>query len=379
MSPDKRIDMHMHVGLLGNQWPQWGKLSDWYRRQLVYKIFLLYARIKEDQVSDRVLKEKALATIEASGLDQVVCLALDPVYDAKGVRRPELSHLWVDNDYIVELRKELPQKILLGASVHPYDPSFKERVKKYVGEGAVLLKWLPSAQQIDLADPRVKDALLFLAQARDGKPLPLLLHCGVEYAIPTSDFRTTSYDFLTWGWWDGFWNFWRFGKKWHRPKVKEIRANLEAALDAGAVIIFAHCGLPYFAPNFLKEFAEHSDFDEVRRYLEGNLKALSGKKRRAYADVSAFCTPFRRDYFKDVAKLPPEYLLFGSDFPTPAFELSADLGEMWEDFKAVMQGHLERIVIPEDNLLDVNYRELQAAFPGHPMFKNFNVLLPAAS
>jgi hypothetical protein len=34
------------------------------------------------------------------------------------------------------------------------------------------------------------------------------------------------------------------------------------------------------------------------------------------------------------------------------------------------KGKLERIVVPQDNLLDVNRRELKHAFGEHPMFRN---------
>jgi hypothetical protein len=266
------------------------------------------------------------------------------------------------------------EKVLLGASVHPYDPEFKTRVQKYVEKGAVLLKWLPSAQQIDLADGRIKDALKFLAKARHGAPLPLLLHVGPEYAIPSSDPKTMSYDFLSWTWWDNLQNSCRGANKWHVPRTKNIHENLKAGLGEGAAIIFAHCGLPYFAPNWLQRIVEHSDFGAVRQYLE-NYPAGSSKNGRCYADLSACATPFRRGYFSDILKLPAGSLFFGSDFPTPVFELSADAGEMWKDFKAVVEGHLERIIVPQDNLLDVNYRELSIAFPGHPMFANFNAFL----
>lgn len=372
--PGKSIDMHCHVGLLGDQYPNWGKISDWYRQQLVYKIFLLYARLGEDEVSDAKLRQAAEDVIGSSKLDHVVCLALDPVYDTQGNRREERSNMWVDNDYILDLRQSLGDKVLLGASVHPHDPDFKNRVKKYVDSGAVLLKWLPSAQQINLADERVKDALKFLATCRDGAPLPLLLHVGVEYAIPSTDPRTTSYDYLSWSFWDKLGNFFRGTEKWHTPQTKQIEQNLKSGLDEGAIIIFAHCGLPYFAPNFLKKIIEHSDFDTVRSYLE-TYPVDSFAKGRCYADVSACATPFRRTYFSDIRNLPPNSLLFGSDFPTPVFELSADLTEMWEDFKAVLNGQFERIIVPEDNLLDVNYRELSQFFPGHRMFTNFDTLL----
>lgn len=372
--PEKLIDMHCHVGLLGDKHPQWGKFSDWYRKQLVFKIFLLFTGVKENEVSDEKIREKTEKEISESQMDHIVCLALDPVYDEQGNRRQDLSHMWVDNDYVLDLRNQLGNKVMLGASIHPYDPKFKERVKKYVDKGAVLIKWLPSAQQINLEDDRIKENLKFLASCRDGKPLPLLLHVGGEYAIPTTNHRTTSYDFLSWSTWEDIQNFFRFGKKWHKPRIKKINENLNYGLNEGAVIIMAHCGLPYYAPKILKKIVEHSDFDAVKRYLK-KYSETSEAKGRCYADVSAICTPFRKSYFDDIKKLPEESLLFGSDFPTPVFELSADAKEHWEDFKAILKGHLGRIVIPEDNKFDENYKVLSHFFPDHSMFTNFNKLI----
>ena len=42
---DKVIDVHVHVGLVGDRWPRWGRMSEWYRRQITYRVFLLFARI----------------------------------------------------------------------------------------------------------------------------------------------------------------------------------------------------------------------------------------------------------------------------------------------------------------------------------------------
>ncbi len=372
--PLKRIDVHSHVGLLGDAYPHWGRMSDWFRRQVVYKVFLFYAHIREEDVSDRTLRAATEKTIGESALDQIVCLALDPVYDERGQRREDRSHMWIDNEYILDLRKSLGDKVLLGASVHPYDPDFKTRVKKMIDQGAVLIKWLPSAQQIDLADPRVLAALKYLATARNGYPLPLLLHVGPEYAIPSSNFRTSSYDYLSWNLWDIIRNLLRGSKRWFRPNIRKMKKNLENALHEGALIIFAHCGLPYYAPRWLGRMWEHSDFKTVRRFLHG-FPANSPHGGRCFADVSACVTPFRRSYFEVIRHLPSESLLFGSDFPTPVFELSADAGEMMSDLKAVFEGKLDRIIVPQDNLLDVNYRELQHFFSGHPMFTNFSAIL----
>ena len=112
-----------------------------------------------------------------------------------------------------------------------------------------------------------------------------------------------------------------------------------------------------------------TDLGSVKDWLDANAKA--SYTGRCYADLSALCTPLRKSFFPKIAKLPSDYLLYGSDFPTPAFELYADAAEVRSDFKAVMDGHFERLIVPQDNLLDVNYRGLRQAFPGHPLFTNF--------
>jgi predicted TIM-barrel fold metal-dependent hydrolase len=378
MSPEGNfvIDVHAHVGLKGDRYEDLGRFSAWYQRQLVYKIFLLYARVDETEVCDTVLMERTLEAIDQSGVDKVVCLALDHVFDEAGAPRPDKSHMWVSNNYIVDyLRPRLPDRILFGASVHPYDGNFENRVKKCVDDDAALMKWLPSAQHINLADDRTGKALEFLAHAgKGGKALPLLLHVGPEHAIFSTDPRTESYSYVRWTWKDKVANSLRDKKeRLAVPQVEKIQQNLRKALDAGAVIIFAHCGLPYFFGGFLGRFLEHSDFKTVKSYLEETATANSGGA--CYADVSAICTPFRKRYFDAVEKLPRERLLFGSDFPTPVFELSADLKENLKDFKALLKGDFWRILVPQDNLIDVCHRELRYFFPGHPMFANFNRLL----
>lgn len=284
--------------------------------------------------------------------------------------------MWVANEYIVKkLRDQLPSKILFGASVHPYDSNFIDRAKKCVNDDAKLMKWLPSAQHIDLADERVGKAMEFLARAgNNGKALPLLLHVGPEHAIFSDDPRTESYNFLSWTWKDKFANFFRNKKsKLFVPRVEKILQNIRAAVDAGGIIIFAHCGLPYFVSGFLGRFLEHSDFKMVKNFLTETGNVAPGGA--CYADVSAICTPFRKKYFDDIEKLPRERLLFGSDFPTPVFELSADPKEILKDFEAVLKGDFWRIIIPQDNLIDVCYRELKHFFPGHPMFTNSNKII----
>jgi len=372
---ERVIDVHFHVGLLGDQWPSSGWLSSRLRSDPAYKIFLAYARVDEADACDATLKETTLRVIDSCGhVDQVVCLALDKAHDAAGNALDDQTHLWVANDYVLELQRALPGRILFGASVHPFRADFETEVRRCVDRGAVLLKWLPSAQRIDLADERIPDRLRFLATARDGRPLPLLLHCGAEYAIPPSDERLSTLDFLSWTRWEGFVNRLRGSRRKAVPRVSLVHRNLEAGLAGGAAVIFAHCGFPYFAEGRLARLAEHSDYRVVADFIRRHPVREHGHGS-CFADVSACCTPFRRPMFDDIAALPAESVLFGSDFPTPVFELSADLEEMLEDLKAVLHGALDRVLIPEDNLVDVNYRELLHVFGGHKLFTNFDRVL----
>ena len=212
--PYLRIDTHVHVALLGPEptdrtvpasapfmepQPARGGMTLEMRHSAPLAVFLFYNKIEPHQLSDALLRQRSLDNIAYSSFNYVVCLALDAVYTPAGERRPELSSMWVSNEYVLELAGELkamlpPEEqsrrgILLGASVHPYAPNFRERVAWCVDHGAVLLKWLPSAQQINLADDRVGAALEFLATARKGRPLPVLLHVGTELAIRTTDRR----------------------------------------------------------------------------------------------------------------------------------------------------------------------------------------------
>lgn len=369
---DKVVDVHVHTGVVGNGvFRGMGLLSEHYRSQIGYKIFLLFANVKETEVNDTKLHEKLLDTIANCGLYGVVCLAVDHVYDRNGTARPDLSEVWVGNDYILKLREDAGAggtKVFFGCSVHPYDPMFETKVRQCVDKGAVVIKWLPSAMQFDLAEELVRQRMVFLATAKDGRPLPLLLHIGGEYAIPTTYERTQSWDFCSWSWRDNLMNSWPFRNRWHTPKVPEIRANIHSALQAGAIVIFAHCGLPYFAPKWLG-FLEHSDFDFVSSMVKRNLG--NPYPGRCYADISALCTPTRTSYFADVKKLPEEYLLYGSDFPTPTFEIGADAKENWRDLKAFMNGDFLRIAVPQDNLIAVNHREMRAVFGGSAVYTNF--------
>jgi predicted TIM-barrel fold metal-dependent hydrolase len=84
----------------------------------------------------------------------------------------------------------------------------------------------------------------------------------------------------------------------------------------GVTVIIAHCSLPYL--NIL-DIEYQDDLAEFYKLFED----AQTNNWKLYSDVSALATPLRSSYIPDVKrKIPHEKLLFGSDYPLPASELS---------------------------------------------------------
>src|SRR5688572_21269005 len=135
------VDMHVHVGIMGTPGSPAGFMSKAMIDSIAFRIFLLYTRIPPSEVSDARLRAAALDMVRSSQVERVVCLALDAVYNDAGQCDLDATTMLVPNDFILGLQQELPGRILFGASVHPYDPRFEDRVREVVAAGAALLKW----------------------------------------------------------------------------------------------------------------------------------------------------------------------------------------------------------------------------------------------
>jgi hypothetical protein len=65
------------------------------------------------------------------------------------------------------------------------------------------------------------------------------MHVGMEYAIPTSDDRTKSYDFLSWSWWEAVWNLLR-GKKDGIPRMSGKSGRIWKQDCRRVQLLFSH-------------------------------------------------------------------------------------------------------------------------------------------
>src|SRR5436190_4184254 len=133
--------------------------------------------------TERQLEALLARTIsETHHLDSAVVLAFDAVHDGDGRYVADKTHLYVTNDYVIELSRR-HANILFGASVHPYRKDAVQEIERCVKAGAVLLKWLPNTQCFNPADAR---CIPFYEALADHK-LVLLSHTGGEKSLPVLD------------------------------------------------------------------------------------------------------------------------------------------------------------------------------------------------
>ena len=321
------IDMHVHFGAPANKnndcyW------SDRFTHNAAFIIFLLATRSLFKKISHKRIRKHTLKVINKSKyVDKCVLLAFDEVYNEDGKRNKEMTNLYVPDDYIIDLAKN-NNRILFGASVHPYRADWENELDKCLQNKAVLCKWIPSSQMFNPDDKRCNGFYEKLAECN----LPLLCHCGPEHAIPTSKPKYNKYN---------------------NPE------HLEKALNMGVTVIIAHCAMPYFG------FMEPDYHDDFNKFIE-LFKQAEKKDWKLYADVSALATIFRIQYYEKIIKyVPAERLLFGSDYPHPVLETPYNT-------KMTLFSWLKLLyrAIKMKNLLDKNYLVFKNSDLGNSMFTN---------
>ena len=213
---------------------------------------------------DGAYVRQLITWLDGSSLAGLVALACDDVHEEDGTARPDLSRLFVPNDYVFQVAKTDP-RILPGISIHPGRKDALNALEAGVEAGAVLLKLLPCVQIVDPALPKYRSFWKRMAELG----LPLLAHTGGEFSLPT-----------------------------YRPELRDPNC-LRAPLELGVTVIAAHCGapaLPWGKDYFL-------EFVKLRRQFP-NL----------YGDISALSQP---THLRTLARLrnDPERILYGSDYP----------------------------------------------------------------
>lgn len=330
------IDIHVHIGGPPGENDHLYYWSEAFEQSISFEGIKLVTRLKESQLTAlRYVCVLFDQLRNSKFVDKLVLLGLDEVYSEEGIPLKEITPLFVANEYLAHLAGINPG-FLFGCSVHPYAPDALERLWHCTNKGAVLCKWLPSAQAIDPTHPY--SVKFYRALGELG--LPLLIHVGPEATIPSAMKNEE----------DKIVNAaaGRFGKN--------AGAAIELALDAGAKIILAHSAIPL--GSFLDK--DNTYWETVFASFLTILKRQNDRSD-LYADLSAFCLPGRFKYVKEIislAKEAPQRFLYGSDFPIPIVSLRES--KALEDILRAF-GWLAGRALPHNDF-DKNYQLLKPHF-----------------
>lgn len=262
------VDVHAHVleptSLL--EYIKCGKKSVFFR--LAMKKF----QQENASLSEEVFEahnESTVRAVDESLVDFAVALALDRPYLEDGRNPGNFVGFSCSNNFTHNLCRT-SQKLLFGASVHPYRSDALDELERVIANGACLIKWLPSAQNIDPAHPKCRAFYEILRREN----IPLLSHSGPEHFLRG------------------------FGQTLNDPR------RLTPALEQGVKVIAAHCG----ARLMLHERSYFRAWCEMARKYEN-----------FFGDISALVTMTRGGILATLAKdeVLNQKLVYGSDFPSP--------------------------------------------------------------
>jgi len=308
---EEAIDMHVHFGA-----PEDEESGCYWSEEFESGVAFLAMRLVTNnlfgKITIRRVKKHLLGVINsAEKVGKTVLLALDEVYDEAGDVQRKKTHLHVPNSYLAELARE-NDRVLFGASIHPFRPDWEGELQRCLDNEAVLCKWIPSSQQIDLMHPKCLPFYEKLAE----NDLPLLCHVGPEAAIPPFD---------------------KPSQELNSPRF------LRTALDAGVTVIAAHAALPLLPPPL--------ESDRHYRELVDLFNEGSSKNWKLYADLSAINLGPRHLYIDKIKRdIPADRLVFGSDYPIPILDISQSPHlSLWKWLKHFCQ------TICVKNPLDKNY------------------------
>jgi len=268
-----KIDVHVHLAGVGTQGSGcW--LSPRFQARYTFRLLRWWSGVTDRQMKESVDQdwaERVARQVRESELDRAVALGFDGVYDARGELDRERSQLVVPPSWVLEACRRHPE-LLPGPSINPFRRDAMERLEECIEGGAVLLKWLPSAQGIDPSSPRLAPFYRRCAEAR----LPLLVHSGGSEMT----FEEVA------------------------PELKDVRL-LQVPLEAGVPVICAHMGTRVILSR------DEDQTPLLREYLR--------RYPHLWVDHSGLANPARFAHLPRLARDPlmVERTLYGSDFPVP--------------------------------------------------------------
>ncbi len=272
------IDIHCHgagIGAGGSGCHVAPRLRDSWKFRFYLKAFGVSAADLQREGDMLVLQRMSERLAQSAQVDKAVIFALDGAVDDRGGLDLDASELYIPNDFVAAASRRHPN-LLLGASVNPKRRDALDQLEIAALSGAVLLKWLPSIQGFDPADPALTPFYRRLAELK----LPLLSHTGNEESFTRTDNRLAD------------------------PQ------RLRLALEQGVTVIAAHS-----ASNGRNDGERNFD-----RFLK-----LAAAYPNLHADISALTQINRLGHLQKILARPELHprLHFGTDMPLPCTGLTS--------------------------------------------------------
>jgi mannonate dehydratase len=114
---------------------------------------------------------------------KMLLLAFERAHDERGEPDLRNSMFYVPDAYTRDIARKHSEYFEWAASVHPYRGDALDALESAKKGGAVAVKWLPAAMNIDPASKRCDAFYEFLSQNK----IPLIVHAGEERAVTGSE------------------------------------------------------------------------------------------------------------------------------------------------------------------------------------------------
>jgi len=175
----------IHTFLIGNQSDGSGSyVNERFRRRVVFRVIECFSKMKKIGQGGSLAfhwSERLAKFVEDSPLDYAVALGFDGVIDRVSGRLDyQKTPMYIPNSWVFKVCQRYSH-LLPGVSINPYRKCAEQLVQKACADGAVLMKWLPSVQGIQLNDPQLKSFYQTVAKLK----IPILVHIGPEITLPS--------------------------------------------------------------------------------------------------------------------------------------------------------------------------------------------------
>lgn len=293
LEPSRVLDVHTHLIGLGHGGTgcEVGERMQSRSNPLEYSKFSIYLEasgITDLEQADQQYLARLLSLVSSqTPHGRLLLMAFDRAYDQNGQALKGETEFYTPNDYALKLASAHPQYFAACASVHPRRADAVDALERAVEAGAVAVKWLPNAMNIDPSSPSCDAFYEALARLK----VPLISHAGEEKAVHAEERQRLGNPLL-----------------------------LRRALDHGVTVVVAHCA----------SLGQNPDLDAPGQPWVDNFELfwrLFQERQwqgRLFGELSAITLVNRVGRPLDQLLSHPELhsrLVNGSDYPLPAINV----------------------------------------------------------